>query len=117
MKLFSMVFLVIQSKFLVGEKPDNPLNEFATDLTLSEVERIRKYVFSSILVQKYVPFVPSFHRYTFVKEIQRCCENGNFDGIYKVILPIVGRIAGDRDSCIRATLLDQFEYIAKVVES
>lgn len=39
-----------------------------------------------------------------------------FDGVYKVIIPIVGKLASDRDNSIRATLLDQFEYIARVYE-
>ena len=55
-------------------------------------------------------------RYVFIKEIQRCCENGDFNGVYKVIIPIVGKLASDRDNSIRATLLDQFEYIARVYE-
>lgn len=37
-----------------GEKPDNPLNEFATDMSLSEVDRIKKYAMSTMLVQRYV---------------------------------------------------------------
>ncbi|KAK8790804.1 hypothetical protein WA588_002551, partial [Blastocystis sp. NMH] len=87
-----------------GEQPDNPLNEFATDMSISEVDRIKKYAMSPMLVQ----------RYTFIREIKRCCENGDFDGIYNVIIPILETLVGDRDSTIRATVINQFTYIAKL---
>ena len=30
----------------------NPLNEFATDLTMNDVDRIQEYAFSNILLQR-----------------------------------------------------------------
>ena len=51
---FWTVILGLLTHHTDGEKPDNPLNEFATDMSLSEVDRIKKYAMSAMLVQRCV---------------------------------------------------------------
>lgn len=53
-------------------------------------------------------------RYTFIKEIRRVCENGDFEGVSTKIVPKLEKIAHDPDYNILTALLGQFEYIAKV---
>lgn len=84
-------------------------------MTLSDEDRIRKYAFSDILVQRFEWWCIFSARYCFIKDIKDCCEKGQFQSVKDTIVPILGDLVADRDNCIRCVALNQFEYIAKVV--
>lgn len=84
-------------------------------MTLSNEDRIRKYAFSDILVQRFEWWCSFSARYCFIKDIKDCCEKGQFQSVKDTIVPILGDLVADRDNCIRCVALNQFEYIAKVV--
>lgn len=54
------------------------------------------------------------HSYTFIQDIQRCCDNKDYDGIINEIIPILDELICDTDCSIRVATLNQFEYIANV---
>lgn len=83
-------------------------------MTLSDEDRIRKYAFSDIVVQRFGLCHGISVRYCFIKDIKDCCEKGEFKHVKDKIVPILGDLVADRDSCIRCVVLNQFEYIAKV---
>ena len=53
-------------------------------------------------------------RYTFIQEIKRCCDKGDYEGVVEEIIPILGEMVNDSEVSIRVVTLNQFEYIANV---
>ena len=55
-----------------------------------------------------------FCRYTFIQEIQRVCEKGEYEEVLEDIIPILSTISTDTNVSVRAMALSQFEFISKV---
>ena len=100
----------------VDQRSNNPLNELGTNLNLEEVDRICKYSDSPILLQKWSLYGNLIARYTFIREIRRVCERGDFNGVVTKIVPELERLSHNLDNNILTALLGQFEYISKVYE-
>lgn len=90
------------------------MNEFSTDLTISEVERIKKYSCSPFIVQRFYSLVCLRNRYSFIKYITRLCENDDYYGVSTGIVPILDKITSDKDNTICVVALNQFGPIADV---
>lgn len=101
--------------YIVPSESSNPLNEFSTDLTISEVERIKKYSCSPFIVQRFYRLVWIRNRYSFIKYITRLCENDDYVGVSTGIVPILDKITSDKDITICVVALNQFGPIADVL--
>ena len=101
---------------IIDHQSNNPLNELGTNLNLGEVDRICKYSYSPILLQKWSLKGCLISRYTFIREIRRVCERGDFTGVMTKIVPELESLSYNLDNNVLTALLEQFEYISKVFE-
>ena len=101
---------------IIDHQSNNPLNELGTNMNLGEVDRICKYSYSPILLQKWSLEGYLIARYTFIREIRRVCERGDLTGVMTKIVPELESLSYNVDNNVLIALLEQFEYISKVLE-
>ena len=74
------------------------LEEFSIDLSLSDIERVEKYIYSDIAIQRYIIELDClFYRLVHVRLIHSLIESNDLEIIRDHIIPILNIICNDEE--------------------